>query len=151
MLLVSVISKRYSMSHCLRRFQREPLRGPRSSVGRPSIGDDYIYSHSDHVVQLQDPYLVNISACVYHHQKLYCYIVIKPCCTLTVTVKNSTSAHKLCKHGSSKKRWRQTMLTLSGLGFHERWTDYAHFVRVGGSMSGGQTMLTLSELGVRQR
>ena len=43
------------------------------------------------------------------------------------------------------------MLTLSELGLNERWKDYAHFVRVGGSMNGGQTMLTLSELGVRQR
>ena len=60
----------------------------------------------------------------------------------------------------------QTMLTLSELVVYERWTNYAHFVRVGGlstvdklcsfcqhwgSMNGGQTMLTLSELGVCQR
>ena len=75
----------------------------------------------------------------------------RPFFSNVVSIVQTPRAYKYCKHGSRKKRWRQTMLTLSELGLNERWKDYAHFVRVGGSMNGGQTMLTLSELGVRQR
>ena len=45
----------------------------------------------------------------------------------------------------------QTMLTLSALGVHERWTNYAHFVSVGGKSTVNKLCSLCQHWGVHER